>query len=130
MDDVTYILYNPRHRGCANVYVCKWNLQVIDKSHSSHDVLVGDVEHDGAVDIGRRDIAFAEQDQSPTRRVGVFYNVNGDGSKWKLQILALNGGHNIKAGILGHDRRPSILTARHGYFGGANPLIVWLAPSP
>jgi hypothetical protein len=281
LDGVTFILYNPRHQGCANVYACRWKMQIVDKDHSSHDVLVGDVDHDGAVDIvtgsgvyfnrdrgrrwvfagraliardgegtsladiagdgipdivapyhsgtilarfvnplhnggdptrdvwavqaidthpllagnmsiattdvsgdgrndivlapmygggglvwyegprrvtdswerhmidssinfvhqgslqigdfngdGQRDIAFAEQDQSPTRRVGVLYNVNGDGTRWKLQILALNGGHNIKAGILGHDHRPSILTARHGFFGGANPLVVWRDASP
>ena len=90
--------------------------------------------HQGSLQIGdfsgdgHPDIAFAEQDQSPTRRVGVFYNVKGNGTSWHLQILSLNGGQNIKVGRTGSDRRLSILTARHGYFGGANPLILWEAP--
>ena len=279
LDDVTYILYNPRDAGCADVYRCPWKRDVIDRAHPSHDVVVGDVNHDGRIDIatengiyfnhgrghpwtfvGRRliardgegtsladiagdgildviapyrsgtilarfinplhhggdptrevwkvqnidahppftgnmttavadingdgrsdivlapmyggggivwyqapknaagvwqrhlidptlnfvhqgslqigdfsgdghpDIAFAEQDQSPTRRVGVLYNVNGDGSQWRLQILGLNGGQNIKIGTLGTDRQLSILTARHGYFGGKNPLVIYSAP--
>jgi hypothetical protein len=105
-----------------------WQRHMIDSTINfvhQGSLQIGDFNGDG-----HQDIAFAEQDQSPTRRVGVLYNVNGMVTKWKLQILALNGGHNIKVGILGHDRRPSILTARHGYFGGANPLIVWHDASP
>jgi hypothetical protein len=71
------------------------------------------------------DIAFAEQDQSPTRRVGIFYNVGGRAAAWRLQVLGLNGGHNIKVGRLGRDGTPSIVSARHGYGGGKNPLIAW-----
>jgi hypothetical protein len=78
-------------------------------------------KHDGP------DIAFAEQDQSPTRRVGVFYNVAGDGTRWRLQVLSTNGGHNIRVGPLGRDRRLSIVSARHGYLGGYNPLDAWEA---
>jgi hypothetical protein len=276
LDRVTFLLENPRHRGCADVYRCIWKKRVIDDQHSSHDVVAGDVDHDGAVDVatesgiyfnhdrgrrwtfagrrliardgegtsladvahdgyldiiapyrggtelarfvnprhhggdparevwgvqiidahplahgnmttaiadvdgdgrndiilapmygtgglvwyqapkrvtdpwkrhiidrtinfvhqgslqigdfrgdGQRDIAFAEQDQSPTRRVGVFYNVNGNGTRWQLQVLSRYGGHNIKTGIVGRDLRPTIVTARHGYFGGANPLTAW-----
>jgi hypothetical protein len=275
LDDQTYLLRNPRHLGCADVYRCLWNRVVIDTRHASHDVVVGDVDHDGKIDIatengiyfnggtagkwhfvgrdlvprdgegtsladltgdgildviapyrsgtmlarlvnplhhggnprsqawsvqvidahppfagnltsavadidgngrndlivapmygggglvwyenpgnpdaswkrhlidatvnfvhqgslrpadfngnGRPDIAFAEQDQSPTRRVGVVYNLDG-GAHWHLQVLSTNGGHNIKVGVIGHDARPSIVSARHGYFGGPNPLVVW-----
>jgi hypothetical protein len=276
IDGPTYFLRNPRNTGCADAYRCPWPKALVDSAHSSHDVVVGDVDGDGSIDVatesgvffnggkgrrwsfagrdliardgegttladlagdgisdviapyrsgtilarfvnplhhggdpqhdvwtveaidahppfsgnmttaiadingdgrrdvvlapmygggglvwyagpkpgntvwqrhtidptvnfvhqgslqlldfngnGRPDIAFAEQDQSPTRRVGIFYNVNGDASKWQLQILGLNGGHNIKAGVLGHDIRPSIVSARHGYFGGPNPLVAW-----
>jgi len=273
---VTYVLINPRHTACSDVYRCPWSPLVIDRKHISHDVVVGDVNRDGAIDIvteggvyfnqgkgqhwkflgrdrisrdgegtslgaldadgipdivapyrsgtilarfvnplhhhgdpmrerwsvqaidehplfsgnmttaitdvnhdgrndillapmygggglvwyeapptpegqwrrhmidatlnfvhqgslqlfdfngdGHRDIAFAEQDQSPTGRVGIFYNVNGDGSKWRLQVLSTEAGHNIKAGLLGTDKRPSIVSARHGFFGDADPLVVW-----
>ena len=280
LDDVTFELHNPRNGACSDVYRCPWTKTVIDTKHASHDVVVGDVDRDGTIDVatesgvyfnrrnehdwpfagrrliardgegtslgdlagdgildivapyrsgtilarfvnplhhggdprhdvwavqpidahplfsgnmttaiadingdgradivlapmygggglvwyagpkagdhvwqrhmiaptinfvhqgslqvrdftgdGRPDIAFAEQDQSPTRRVGIFYNVRGDGSRWREQVLGLNGGHNIKAGMLGHDRNPSIVSARHGYFGGANPLVAW-KPQP
>ena len=276
LDQITFVLYNPRHHGCRDVYRCSWSRSVIDSTRPSHDVVVGDVGGSGRIDIvtesgvyfnhglgrhwqfagraliardgegtsvgdlagdgipdivapyrsGRvlarfvnprhhggdpaRDvwiertidphplfsgnmttaiadingdrrndivlapmygggglvwyeaprratspwkrhlidstinfvhqgslqigdfgddrhssIAFAEQDQSPTRRVGIFYNLAGNGTRWRLQILSLDGGHNIKAGRLGPNRRLSIVTARHGYFGGANPLIAW-----
>lgn len=276
LDAVTTILHNPLHDGCADVYRCTWRATVVDDRHLSHDVVVGDVNHDGRIDIatesgvyfnegrgarwafagrdviprdgegtslidaehdgildvvapyragsilarfvnplhdgadpahtpwqvvpidarppfagnmttaiadvngdgrsdvvlapmygggglfwyeapanpggrwrrhlidatvnfvhqgslqvtdvsgtGTPDIAFAEQDQSPTRRVGVFYNVDGSGTRWRLQVLGTHGGHNIKAGRLGRDCRPSIVSARHGAFGGANPLVVW-----
>lgn len=281
LDDKTYVLHNPLHdAGCSDVYRCSWDIRMIDKSHASHDVVVGDVDHNGRIDVatengiyfndgkgepgkgqrwtfvrrdviardgqgtsladlegdgildvvapyhgtilarfvnplhhhgdplherwkvqaidahplfsgnmttaiadvnhdgrndvilapmygggglvwyeapavaggawhrhlidktvnfvhqgslqpadfngnGSPDIAFAEQDQSPTHRVGVFYNVNGDGSKWRLQVLSAGGGHNIKVGLLGTDKRPSILSALHGYFGARNPLLLW-----
>ena len=289
LGDMTYVLLNPLHTACSDVYECPWEQVVVDREHTSHDVLVGDVDRNGAVDIvteggvyfnqdrGRRwsfagralisrdgegtslgaldsdkildivapydsgavlarfvnplhdgkdpsrnrwavqvidphplfrgnmttaiadingdgrndillapmygggglvwyeappvpsgswrrhtidasinfvhqgslqladfngnghaDIAFAEQDQSPTRRVGVFYNVKGDGSTWRLQVLSTEAGHNIKVGRLGKDRRPSIVSARHGAFGNTDPLVVWRdvlrdavpAPSP
>jgi hypothetical protein len=279
LNNVTFVLYNPRDDGCSDVYRCTWSRSVIDDRHPSHDVLTGDVDRDGKADIvtesgiyfnrgrqqkwqfagrnliardgegtslgniandgildivapylsgtvlarfvnplhsggnpardvwkvqaidahplfsgnmttaiadvngdgrndiilapmygggglvwyqaptsasgawqrhvidptvnfvhqgsiqigdfsgdGRPDIAFAEQDQSPTRRVGVFYNMKGNAMSWRLQVLSLNGGQNIKVGATGSDHRLSILTARHGYFGGANPLILWKAP--
>ncbi len=276
LDNVTFILFNPRDDACANVYQCQWKRTVIDRTHPSHDIVVGDVDRNGRIDIatesgiyfnqgrghewtfvGRRliprdgegtslaslendgildvvapylsgtilarfinplhhggdpahevwkvqaidshplfsgnmttaiadidgdghndivlapmygggglvwyeapkptsgvwkrhmidatinfvhqgslqiadfngnghpDIAFAEQDQSPTRRVGVLYNMNGNGSGWRMQILSLNGGQNIKVGPLGANRQLGLLSARHGFLGGANPLLLW-----
>jgi SulP family sulfate permease len=74
---------------------------------------------------GHPDIVFAEQDQSPTRRIGIFYNLRGDGTRWELQVLSTEGGHNIKVGRIAHDRLPSILSARHGYFDDPNPLLLF-----
>ena len=71
--------------------------------------------HQGSLQVqdfnadGQLDIAFAEQEQSPTKRVGLFVN-QGAGSSWSLQLLAASGGHNIKAGVVGTDRLPSIWT--------------------
>jgi hypothetical protein len=86
--------------------------------------------HQGSLQIadfdgdGNPDIAFAEQEQSATKRVGIYYN-NGNASSWTLQVLATTGGHNIKAGMIGNDRLPSLLSANHGVFGAANPLELW-----
>lgn len=279
LDGVTFVLFNPRDDGCADVYRCEWKRTIIDRAHSSHDIVVGDVlrsgrfdiatesgiyfnqgdgrkwqfvgrrliardgegtslanlENDGILDVvapyrsgtilarfvnplhrggdpardvwkvqaidsqplfsgnmttaiadingdgrndivlapmygggglvwyeapenaaaiwkrhlidptinfvhqgslqigdfngdGRPDIAFAEQDQSPTRRVGIYYNIGGREIGWQEQILSLNGGQNIKVGQIGPNRQLSLLSARHGYFGGANPLLLWEAP--
>ena len=87
--------------------------------------------HQGSLQVadfngdGNLDIAFAEQEQSPTRRVGVFYSNDREGHAWTLQVLARTGGHNIKVGRIGRDTRPSILNANHGFFGVPNPLEVW-----
>lgn len=74
---------------------------------------------------GRPDIAFAEQEQSQTKRVGVFYSLGKSGLTWQRQILTDKGGHNLKVGRIGHDRLPSILSANHGFFGAPNPVELW-----
>ena len=271
LDGVTFELHNPVHDGCADVYRCSWPMTVIGRGHNSHDVVIGDVNHNGRPDVvtengiyfntkggwkfvgratvprdgegtelaqlvgdgipdiiapykagtelarfvnplhhggdpmrdpwaiqvidanppfkgnmttaiadvngdgrkdivaapmygggglvwyeaparpggtwrrhsidatvnyvhqnslqiadvssnGRLDIAFAEQDQSPTRRIGVFYNLDG-GQHWRLQVLSTVGGQNIKIGRLGNDGPLAIVSARHGAFGGPNPLL-------
>jgi hypothetical protein len=74
---------------------------------------------------GHLDIAFAEQDQSPTKRIGIFYNIGGKAASFRLQVLSTEGGHNIKVGRILNDRFASILSARHGFFDDANPLLVF-----
>jgi hypothetical protein len=73
---------------------------------------------------GQLDIAFAEQEQSTAKRVGVFFN-QGSGSGWTLQVLSTSGGHNIKAGVVGNNPSPGIWNANHGYFGAHNPLELY-----
>jgi hypothetical protein len=100
-----------------------WRRHVIDASINfvhQGSLRVQDFDGDGTPDI-----AFAEQDQSPTQRVGVFDNTKGNGSQWFLQVLSNEGGHNMKAGVIGNDALPSILIARHGFFGGPNPLVLF-----
>jgi hypothetical protein len=86
--------------------------------------------HQGSLQIadfdgdGTPDIAFAEQEQSSTKRIGIYFN-GGRGSSWTLQVLANTGGHNPKAGIIGNDRLPSLLSANHGFYGAPNPIELW-----
>lgn len=98
-----------------------WIKHVIGSANYVHQgsLQIADFDGDGSADI-----AFAEQEQSATKRVGVWYG-HGAGGSWSEQILETTGGHNLKAGIVGHDRLPSILTANHGYYGAANPLELW-----
>jgi hypothetical protein len=53
---------------------------------------------------GHLDICYAEQDQASLRR---------DGKPGRM------------LGVFGHDRLPGILTSLHGYFSGANLLVLW-----
>jgi hypothetical protein len=86
--------------------------------------------HQGSLQVldfdgnGNLDIAFAEQEQSASKRIGIFFN-QGSGSSWALQVLATSGGHNPKAGIISNDKYPSIWTANHGYYGAPDPLELW-----
>jgi hypothetical protein len=87
---------------------------------------------------GRLDINYAQQDQSKDRKdgsnvrqqLGIYYNLDGRGLKWKNQIISRYGdygagGFNSKVGRIGDDKLPSIFTSLHGYFNDANPLILW-----
>jgi hypothetical protein len=86
---------------------------------------------------GDMDLCYAEQDQSsgrkdgePGRRLGIFFNLKGDGRTWNHVVLSRfpgdgAGGFNSKVGIIGHDRLPSVFTSLHGVFGDANPLVLW-----
>ncbi|MDQ2730786.1 MAG: VCBS repeat-containing protein, partial [Armatimonadota bacterium] len=112
-----------------------WIKHVIDPAvawvHAS-SIQLADFDGDG-----HQDICYAEQDQSRNRKdgkpggqLGVFYNVAGNGIAWKLQILSqypdfAAGGFNSKTEIVGKDRLPSIFTSRHGFYGDANPLLLW-----
>jgi hypothetical protein len=73
---------------------------------------------------GNPDIAFAEQEQSAAKRVGVYFSSQA-ASSWSLQVVAATGGHNLKAGVVGNDSYPSLLCANHGFYGAPNPLELW-----
>ena len=102
---------------------CIWTQHVIDPTIQ--------FVHQGSLQVadfngdGRPDVAFAEQEQSQTKRVGVFYSLGKRGLRWQRQILTDKGGHNLKVGRIGHDRLPSILCANHGFFGAPNPVELW-----
>jgi hypothetical protein len=106
--------------GPANPRRQSWAAHMIDSTvnnvHQS-SIMVGDFDGDKTPDV-----AIAEQEQSPTKRVAVYYNTAGDATAWSQQVLATTGGHNPKMGDIGNDGRLDILNANHGYFGAANPI--------
>jgi hypothetical protein len=99
-----------------------------------HASSIQPADYDGDGDL---DLCYAEQDQSsrrkdgkPGRRIGLFYNLKGDGQSWRHVVLGqfpeeTAGGFNSRVGIIGGDRLPSIFTSLHGFFGDANPLVLW-----
>jgi hypothetical protein len=100
-----------------------WTEHSIDGSiNNVHQgsIQVGDFDGDG-----NPDLALAEQEQSETDRLAVFYNLARDGLSWGRQILATTGGHNIKVGDVDSDGDPDILNANHGFFGASNPVELW-----
>jgi regulation of enolase protein 1 (concanavalin A-like superfamily) len=102
-----------------------WIKHVIGPVHYVHQGSLAQGDFDGD---GHTDIAFAEQEQSSTKRIGVFYNA-GSGSSWQLQVLAATGGHNLKTGPIGGDRYPSLLCANHGYYGASTKVELWRNPT-
>jgi hypothetical protein len=52
---------------------------------------------------GWLDVVFAEQQQSPTKRVGYYRNADGVGGSWGLTVISTAGSHNIVVGDVGAD---------------------------
>jgi hypothetical protein len=63
-----------------------------------HRFHLADLDRDGY-----RDVIFAEQHDSPDRRVGVFHNADTRGGAWQLQVISTTGSHNMVVGDVGSD---------------------------
>jgi hypothetical protein len=113
----------------------RWIKRAVDPGVAwVHASSIQPADFDGDGDL---DLCYAEQDQSkrrkdgePGQRLGIFFNLKGDGRTWKHVVLSrfpgdAAGGFNSKVGIIGHDRLPSVFTSLHGFFGDANPLVLW-----
>jgi hypothetical protein len=97
-----------------------WIPHMIDPEFMlAHKIAVGDMNNDGTIDI-----VTAEQDQTPLRRVAVFFN-DGTGN-FSRQILGYEGGHNLTVGDVLSNGRLDILNAPHGYYGGPHAIEVWI----
>jgi len=80
---------------------------------------IADFDGDGSLDI-----AFAEQEQSSSKRIGVYFN-SGVGFSWTLQVLATTGGHNAKAGIIETTGTRAFCALIMGFYGAPNPVELW-----
>jgi hypothetical protein len=86
-----------------------------------HKIAIGDMDKNGT-----QDIIVAEQDQSPLRRVTVYYS-NGSGLLTP-EIISNAEGHNICVGDVSGTGSLDILNSGHGYFGNSHPLQIFLNP--
>jgi hypothetical protein len=100
----------------------QWIKHTIDPDFPSpHNVWIADVDKNGT-----QDIVTAEQEQSPQRRVSVFFN-DGSGN-FSLQILSNTGSHNPFLVDLDGDGWLDLFSAGHGRFGAPNPLELYINP--
>lgn len=99
----------------------KWIEHVVDSSVDHiHTFKVADMNNDGELDL-----ITSEMEQSPRRRVSVYWNL-GKSLNWSQQVLSTNGSHNIRVADLNHDGYLDIIGANHGNYGGPTPLEAWL----
>ena len=97
-----------------------WVEHVVEPSTNFvHTFKVADVNNDGL-----QDVIAAEMEQSPKRRVSVYYN-QGDALKWKKQIVGLSGSHNPRVADFGNDGDIDIFGANHGNHAGPTPIDLW-----
>jgi hypothetical protein len=97
-----------------------WTPHNIDAGHQlSHNVRVADIDGNGALDV-----IAGEQDQSSQKRLAVYYN-DGSGS-FTQQVLSTEGSHNVEVADVDHDGDIDILAGPHGYFGGPDPVQLFL----
>lgn len=97
-----------------------WEEHVIadDVSHI-HTFKSADVNNDGELDV-----VTAEMEQSPLRRINVYYN-QGKGLRWTQHTVAQTGSHNVRVADIGNDGDIDIIGANHGNYGGDTPVDLW-----
>ncbi|MDB5103494.1 MAG: repeat protein [Fibrobacteres bacterium] len=95
-----------------------WKEHVIDHAGFVHRLHVADM--DGDKDL---DLVFAEQEESTGKRVGLFLNQDGSGTRWEYAGLSDEGSHNIAIGDIGADGDSDVLGA--DWTGDTRPRV-WI----
>ena len=97
-----------------------WGQHTIDAGfESTHNVRAADVDGNGTTDL-----VAGEQDQSPQRRIAVFYN-DGGGS-FTRDVVSTDGSHNVVVDDVDGDGDVDFLAGAHGWFGDPHPLQLYL----
>ena len=86
-----------------------------------HTFKVVDMNRDGELDV-----VTAEMEQSPRKRVGVYWNL-GKSLAWRLQVVGTDGSHNIRVADFNGDGYPDLAGANHGNHGVPTPVEIWLS---
>ena len=96
----------------------EWKEHVIDSLiNSAHSLAICDMDGDGNLDV-----ITAEQHNSSTKRVMVYFN-EGDGMAWKQQLLATTASHNLCVADLTGNGKPDIMGAN--WHGDYQPIEMW-----
>lgn len=95
-----------------------WKEHFIDSAAYVHRLHVADVDDDGDMDV-----IFAEQQEAPKKRVGIFRNDDEAGTKWSYIGIADAGAHNIAIGDIGKDGDLDVLGAN--WTGDTRPRL-WI----
>ena len=99
----------------------KWIEHVIDADVDFvHTFQVADMDNDADLDL-----VTSEMEQSPRRRVCVYWNL-GRSLLWRQQIIATTGSHNIRVADFNRDGYLDIMGANHGNHGVPTPVEAWL----
>jgi hypothetical protein len=101
-----------------------WIKHTIDANVvDTHEIAIADMNKDGNLDM-----VVAEQDQSPLRRVMVYYD-DGKGNLTP-EVLSNAEGHNIIVGNVTNNPAGEldILNCGHGYYLNPHPLQIFLNP--
>ncbi|MCH5374130.1 MAG: VCBS repeat-containing protein [Planctomycetes bacterium] len=98
-----------------------WTQHVVEEPVETviHALVTADFDRDG-----QQDLAAARMHQGNRPQEVVVYLNAGRGLRWKRQVVATTGSHDIVASDLDGDDRPDILGANHG--GPFQPVELWL----
>lgn len=95
-----------------------WTEHVIDDSVDfAHSLAIRDMDNDG-----HPDIVTAEMHQSPRKRVIVYLN-EGNATRWRRQVIAVTGSHNLCVADIGNDGKLDLIGAN--WCGDYQPVEIW-----
>ncbi len=95
-----------------------WIEHVVDDSVDfAHSLIICDMDNDGCLDI-----VTAEMHQSPRKRVMIYSN-EGDATKWRQQVIAVTGSHNLCVADIGNTGRLDLIGAN--WSGNYQPIEMW-----